>query len=164
MERPNIEHLQHLGSTGTEYPTTYDKTLLERIPLQKINPASSSGMTVELQCPEFTSLCPKTKQPDFANITIKYSPNEYLVESKSLKLYLFSFRNHGEFHEDCIARIAQDIFDLIQPAYITVHGDFYPRGGIKICPTVELFQPYGIAEALTDFPPSDDDQINMVAV
>ncbi len=95
---------------------------------------------VNFTCPEFTSLCPMTGQPDFANITISYVPNVRMVESKSLKLYLFSFRNHGDFHEDCINIIMKDLIKLMEPKYIEVFGDFTPRGGISIKP----FANYGM--------------------
>ena len=85
-------------------------------------------------CPEFTSLCPKTGQPDFARIVINYIPREDMVESKSLKLYLFSFRNHGDFHEDCVNIIMEDLWKLMNPKYIEVYGIFTPRGGISIYP------------------------------
>lgn len=124
-----------LGSNSTEYPTTYAPHVLERIAYQR---PVKGKVSVVLECPEFTSLCPKTAQPDFANVTIEYEPTEWLVESKSLKLYLFSFRNHGEFHEECIKTIAQDLFALLAPKWVEVHGDFYPRGGIKICPVVHI--------------------------
>jgi len=87
-----------------------------------------------LICPEFTSLCPKTGQPDFATIIINYIANERMVESKSLKLYLFSYRNHGDFHEDCVQKICQDLVDLLKPRYLEVFGEFNPRGGISIYP------------------------------
>jgi 7-cyano-7-deazaguanine reductase len=138
-QRHDIENLQHLGSQATVYPMTYTPSILERINARQFNTKAARDVsTVVLDCPEFTSLCPKTGQPDFAHITIEYRPGLYLVESKSLKLYLFSFRNEGEFHEDCISIIAQDLFDLLEPDWITVKGDFYPRGGIKICPVVTL--------------------------
>ena len=89
---------------------------------------------VSFLCPEFTSLCPKTGQPDFARILISYIPRERMVESKSLKLYLFSFRNHGDFHEDCINIILNDLWELMDPKYIEVKGIFTPRGGIAIHP------------------------------
>lgn len=89
---------------------------------------------VKFNCPEFTSLCPMTGQPDFAAIYIAYIPDKKLVESKSLKLYLFSYRNFGEFHEDCVNRIMQDLIELLQPKYIEVWGKFLPRGGISIDP------------------------------
>ena len=87
---------------------------------------------------EFTHICPKTGQPDFAEIIIKYCPDKLLVESKSLKLYLFGFRQHGSFHEDCINIITKDLFNLMKPNWIEVHGDFMPRGGISIIPTCRL--------------------------
>lgn len=85
-------------------------------------------------CPEFTTLCPKTGQPDFGHIFISYIPRERMVESKSLKLYLFSFRNHGDFHEDCVNIIMKDLRKLMDPKYIEVKGIFMPRGGISIYP------------------------------
>ena len=89
---------------------------------------------VTFDCPEFTSLCPITGQPDFARIKINYIPNEKMVESKSLKLYLFSFRNQGDFHEDCINIIMKDLVKLMEPKYLEVKGIFTPRGGIAIYP------------------------------
>ena len=89
---------------------------------------------VKFNCPEFTSLCPITGQPDFAEIKIAYIPAEKMVESKSLKLYLFSFRNHGGFHEDCVNRIMKDLIALMSPKYIEVVGIFTARGGISIHP------------------------------
>ena len=89
---------------------------------------------VTFNCPEFTSLCPKTGQPDFAKIIINYIPDEDMVESKSLKLYLFSFRNHGDFHEDCVNIIMKDLVRLMRPRYLEVIGLFTPRGGISIYP------------------------------
>lgn len=88
---------------------------------------------------EFTSLCPKTGQPDHARLEIVYVPRDKMIESKSLKEYLVTFRNHGEFHEDCINRIAGNLFDLIDPYYLRVYGDFAPRGGLAITPLVELW-------------------------
>lgn len=98
---------------------------------------SDMKYSIFLNCPEFTSLCPKTGQPDFAKIIIEYIPNKKCVESKSLKLYLFSYRNFGEFHEACVNRIADDITKAIHPKYLRVVGEFYPRGGISIHPVVE---------------------------
>ena len=89
---------------------------------------------VKFNCPEFTALCPITGQPDFANIIINYIPDKLCVESKSLKLYLFEFRNHGEFHENCVNRIMKDLVKLMEPRYIEVWGEFMPRGGISIDP------------------------------
>ena len=96
---------------------------------------------VRFNCPEFTSLCPMTGQPDFATIYINYIPAEKLVESKSLKLYLFSFRNHGDFHEDVVNVIMKDLINLLQPKYIEVFGEFTPRGGISIYPYANFGQP-----------------------
>lgn len=90
---------------------------------------------VELDCPEFTSLCPLTGQPDFGSFKVFYQPVGYLIESKSLKLYLGSFRNSGEFHEACTGMIAQDLVNLVQPEWLAVKGVFRPRGGIAINPT-----------------------------
>jgi 7-cyano-7-deazaguanine reductase len=134
MELSNTDGLSHLGSQKTEYKSTYAPEVLETF----ANKYPGSRYVVELECPEFTALCPKTAQPDFANIIIRYSPNAKLVESKSLKLYLFSFRNTGSFHEDCVNKIAHDLFDLMQPHWIEVRGDFFPRGGISINPIVRL--------------------------
>jgi 7-cyano-7-deazaguanine reductase len=116
----------------TTYPTKYSPDILESFPT--INPESDAWTS--FICTEFTSLCPKTKQPDFAKIFINYIADKKMVESKSLKLYLFSFRNHGDFHEDCINKICKDIFNLIKPKYIEVVGEFTPRGGIAIFPFV----------------------------
>ncbi|MDY4033287.1 MAG: preQ(1) synthase, partial [Pyramidobacter sp.] len=96
---------------------------------------------VKFNCPEFTSLCPMTGQPDFANITISYVPDGRLVESKSLKLYLFSFRNHGDFHEDCVNVILEDLVRLLSPKYIEVWGRFTPRGGLSIDPYANWGKP-----------------------
>lgn len=119
-----------LGEKKTVYPTDYNPSVLESF----INKHPENDYLVTLNCPEFTSLCPKTGQPDFAKIIINYIPNEQMVESKSLKLYLFSFRNHGDFHEDCINIIMKDLIALMHPRYIEVYGIFTPRGGISIYP------------------------------
>ncbi|MCX7978112.1 MAG: preQ(1) synthase [Bdellovibrionaceae bacterium] len=119
-----------LGEKVTRYPDTYSPQLLEAF--ENRNPDKIAWTT--LICPEFTSLCPKTGQPDFARITINYIAAQKMVESKSLKLYLFSFRNHGDFHEDCVQTICDDLFRLMRPRYIEVIGEFTPRGGISIWP------------------------------
>ena len=119
-----------LGNTGVKYPTEYDPGLLETFP----NKHPENEYLVTFDCPEFTSLCPKTGQPDFARIFIRYIPRMNMVESKSLKLYLFSFRNHGDFHEDCINIILNDLWRLMDPKYLEVYGVFTPRGGISIYP------------------------------
>lgn len=125
-----LEDITKLGSEKTDYPMTYDAGLLETF----TNPHRDNDYFVKFNCPEFTSLCPITGQPDFANIVISYVPQERMVESKSLKLYLFSFRNHGAFHEDCMNLIMKDLVALMAPKYIEVWGRFTPRGGISIDP------------------------------
>ncbi len=125
-----LEGVTLLGNQGVKYPTDYDPSLLETF----INKHSASEYIVTLDCPEFTTLCPKTGQPDFGHIIISYIPRERMVESKSLKLYLFSFRNHGDFHEDCVNIILNDLRALMDPKYIEVTGLFMPRGGISILP------------------------------
>ena len=124
------ENLTKLGSEKTKYSTDYDPTLLEFFS----NKHPGRDYFVKFNCPEFTTLCPITGQPDFATITISYVPDERLVESKSLKLYLFSFREHGDFHEDVVNIIMNDLIKLLDPKYIEVWGRFLPRGGISIDP------------------------------
>lgn len=126
----NLEGLSLLGSQHTEYPTDYDPSLLETFD----NAHPDREYVVRLDCPEFTTLCPKTGQPDFGHIRIAYIPRTRMVESKSLKLYLFSFRNHGDFHEDVVNIILNDLYELMDPRYIEVEGRFMPRGGISIHP------------------------------
>lgn len=119
-----------LGNTGTKYDFGYTPKILEVFD----NKHPDNDYWVKFNCPEFTSLCPITGQPDFAAIYISYIPGEKMVESKSLKLYLFSFRNHGDFHEDCMNIIMKDLIKLMNPKYIEVWGKFTPRGGISIDP------------------------------
>lgn len=119
-----------LGNQGTKYSYDYTPEVLETF----INKHQDNDYFVKFNCPEFTSLCPKTGQPDFATIYISYVPDELMVESKSLKLYLLSFRNHGDFHEDCMNIIMKDLIKLLSPKYIEVWGKFTPRGGISIDP------------------------------
>ncbi|TNE96733.1 MAG: preQ(1) synthase [Deltaproteobacteria bacterium] len=119
-----------LGEAKTDYPDTYAPNVLEAF--DNKNPHSEAWTT--FLCTEFTSLCPKTGQPDFARIYINYIADKKMVESKSLKLYLFSFRNHGDFHEDCVQTICDDLQKLINPKYLEVIGEFTPRGGIAIYP------------------------------
>lgn len=120
----------HLLGHTTEYKQNYAPEVLETF----TNKHQENDYWVRFNCPEFTSLCPITGQPDFATIRIGYVPAERMVESKSLKLYLFSFRNHGAFHEDCVNLIMKDLIKLMQPKYIEVTGVFTPRGGISIHP------------------------------
>jgi len=125
-----LQGLELLGQSHQDYPSTYTPDILEAFP----NKHPGNDYMVTFNCPEFTSLCPKTGQPDFATILINYIPGPRLVESKSLKLYLFSFRNHGDFHEDCVNIIMKDLQKLMEPKYIEVKGIFTPRGGIAIFP------------------------------
>lgn len=114
-------------------PTNYsfDKpsaAILQAVP----NPHSDVDYVIRFSCPEFTSICPITSQPDFAHLVLDYVPSEKMVESKSLKLYLFSYRNHGAFHEDCTVQIAKDLIATIQPKWLRLCGYWFPRGGIPI--------------------------------
>ena len=144
------EGLTLLGNKNVKYDTDYNPDLLETFE----NKHPENDYWVKFNCPEFTSLCPITGQPDFANIIITYVPARRMVESKSLKLYLFSFRNHGDFHEDCVNKIMKDLIhedcvnkimkDLIKlmdPKYIEVRGRFLPRGGISIDPWCNYGKP-----------------------
>lgn len=119
-----------LGNQKTKYPDDYAPQVLETF----VNKHQDNDYFVKFNCPEFTSLCPITGQPDFATIYISYVPDIKMVESKSLKLYLYSFRNHGDFHEDCVNIIMKDLIKLMDPKYIEVWGKFTPRGGISIDP------------------------------
>ena len=127
MSRENLEKegITLLGNQKVKYPDNYAPEVLETF----LNKHPDNDYFVKFNCPEFTSLCPITGQPDFATITISYVPGEKMVESKSLKLYLFSFRNHGDFHEDCVNIIMKDLIRLMEPKYIEVWGKFTPRGG-----------------------------------
>ena len=129
-----LKGLRQLGSQGTRYPTDYDPGVLETFD----NKHPDNEYVVSFDCPEFTTLCPKTGQPDFGHIKITYIPRLRMVESKSLKLYLFSFRNHGDFHEDCVNIIMKDLWKLMDPRYIEVKGYFMPRGGISINPFANM--------------------------
>ena len=130
------EGLRLLGQ-DTQYLSNYAPEVLETFE----NKHPDNDYWVQFNCPEFTSLCPITGQPDFAEIKILYIPAKRMVESKSLKLYLFSFRNHGDFHEDCVNIIMKDLIRLMQPKYIEVVGLFLPRGGISIYPYANYGQP-----------------------
>lgn len=125
-----VSDLTLLGSQNNSYPDDYAPEVLETF----VNKHQENDYFVKFNCPEFTSLCPITGQPDFATIYISYVPDVRMVESKSLKLYLFSFRNHGDFHEDCINIIMKDLIKIMDPRYIEVWGKFTPRGGISIDP------------------------------
>ena len=135
--KKELEGVSLLGNQNTHYQYDYDPSVLETF----INKHQDNDYMVTFTCPEFTSLCPKTGQPDFAEIIINYIPDKRMVESKSLKLYLFSFRNHGDFHEDCTNIIMKDLIKLMDPKYIEVKGNFLPRGGISILPFANYAKP-----------------------
>ena len=137
------EGLEALGHK-TSYSDNYAPEVLETFE----NQHPDHDYWVRFNCPEFTTLCPITGQPDFAEIRISYIPDVRMVESKSLKLYLFSFRNHGDFHEDCVNTILEDLRKLMDPKYIEVTGFFTPRGGISIYPYANWGRPGTKYEAL----------------
>ena len=130
------EGLKLLGAEA-KYYDNYAPEVLETF--ENMHP--DHDYWVRFNCPEFTTLCPITGQPDFAEIRIMYIPDKRMVESKSLKLYLFSFRSHGDFHEDCVNVIMKDLIRLMDPKYIEVIGLFLPRGGISIYPYVNYGRP-----------------------
>ena len=132
-----VSDLTLLGSRNNSYPDDYAPEVLETF----VNKHQENDYFVKFNCPEFTSLCPITGQPDFATIYISYVPDVRMVESKSLKLYLFSFRNHGDFHEDCMNIIMKDLIKIMDPRYIEVWGKFTPRGGISIDPYCNYGRP-----------------------
>ena len=119
--------LQQLGGK-TELPASPEEAMLEKV----ANPQADVDYCVRFTAPEFTSLCPMTGQPDFAHLVIDYVPDQHLVESKSLKLYLGAFRNHGAFHEDCTVSIGRRLVELLSPRWLRIGGYWYPRGGIPI--------------------------------
>lgn len=128
MSETNIyQDLQQLGGK-TELPETPEKAVLESVK----NPQADVDYMVRFVAPEFTSLCPMTGQPDFAHLVIDYIPSTHLVESKSLKLFLGAFRNHGAFHEDCTVSIGRRLINEISPKWLRIGGYWYPRGGIPI--------------------------------
>lgn len=140
------EGLTLLGG-ATRYRRDYAPDVLESF----ANQHPANDYWVRFRCPEFTSLCPITGQPDFADIRIGYLPDARMVESKSLKLYLFSFRDHGDFHEDCVNIIMKDLIRLMDPKYIEVEGRFTPRGGIAIWPYANYGRPGTRYEELAAF-------------
>ena len=113
---------------AVEWPHTPDQAQIDRVP----NPQSDTNYVVRFTAPEFTSLCPVTAQPDFAHLVIDYAPDQTIVESKSLKLFLGSFRNHAAFHEDCTVGIGERLFAEMKPYWLRIGGYWYPRGGIPI--------------------------------
>jgi len=140
-DQSNLKALR-MGSTKYRYDQP-DASLLEAFPSPfanpEANPAGAVG-TIHIECPEFTCLCPITGQPDFAKIVVDYQPVRLCIESKSLKLYIGSFRMFGEFHEACVNRICNDLVKLLSPKQLTVRGEFTPRGGIPFWPTAEYRQ------------------------
>lgn len=138
MSRDKLaEEITLLGKKKVHYHYDYCPEILETFQ----NKHPDNDYWVKFNCPEFTALCPITGQPDYATIYISYVPNERMVESKSLKLYLVSFRNHGDFHEDVVNVIMKDLVKLMAPKYIEVWGKFLPRGGISIDPYANYGQP-----------------------
>ncbi len=127
MTKTDTTGLTQLGSE-TALPVDPESAVLERVP----NSQKGNDYLVRFTAPEFTSLCPMTGQPDFAHLVIDYVPNRWLVESKSLKLYLGSFRNHGAFHEDCTVGIGKKLVNVLKPKWLRIGGYWYPRGGIPI--------------------------------
>ena len=125
---PKVQNGPTLLGQQTPQPANPEEAVLERVP----NPHPDTNYMARFTAPEFTSLCPVTGQPDFAHLVIDYAPGKWLVESKSLKLYLGSFRNHGAFHEDCTVRIGKEIAALLKPKWLRIGGYWYPRGGMPI--------------------------------
>jgi 7-cyano-7-deazaguanine reductase len=124
----NKKNLAKLGKLTSYKYLDPNLEILEKV----TNPHPDTNYLITLTCPEFTSICPVTGQPDFAHIVIDYIPKNYIVESKSLKLYLISYRNHGTFHEDCTIQIAKDLQKLLTPKWLRIGGYWHPRGGIPI--------------------------------
>jgi 7-cyano-7-deazaguanine reductase len=145
--RPSAASFAKLGSVAAACPAEYDPSLLETFE----NKHPGNDYFVKFNCPEFTSLCPVTGQPDFATLYISYIPGEKMVESKSLKLYLFGFRNHGAFHEDCVNTVMHDLIALMNPKYIEVWGKFLPRGGLSIDPYCNYGRPGTEYEAMAAY-------------
>jgi len=133
MEKSDYKNLDQLGA-GTSLPASPNEAVLEKVASPTAEP-----YLVRLSCPEFTSICPVTGQPDFAHLVIDYCPNEWIVESKSFKLFLGSFRNHGDFHEACTTGIGQRLVKELAPHWLRIGGYWYPRGGIPI----DVFYQYG---------------------
>ncbi|WP_423217777.1 preQ(1) synthase [Streptococcus equinus] len=132
-----MKDLTLLGNQNTKYTYEYDPSILESFDNRHVE----NDYFIKFNCPEFTSLCPITGQPDFATIYLSYIPDKLCVESKSLKLYLFSYRNHGDFHENCINTIGKDLIKLLNPRYLEVWGKFTPRGGLSIDPYFNYGKP-----------------------
>jgi 7-cyano-7-deazaguanine reductase len=127
MTEASYDHLTLLGRHAAQ-PSSPDAAKLERV----ANPAPGKAYVIRLTCPEFTSLCPLTGQPDFAHIMIDYIPGDWIVESKSFKLLMASYRNQGAFHEACTMEIAGKLVDFLDPVWLRIGAYWYPRGGIPI--------------------------------
>lgn len=136
-ENDSLKDLTLLGNQDVSYEFDYNPDILEAVD----NDYSNRDYFIKFNCPEFTTLCPMTGQPDFATIYINYIPDKEIIESKALKLYLFSYRNYGGFHEASVNMIMDDIIQLIDPRYIEVWGKFLPRGGISIDPYCNYGRP-----------------------
>ncbi|KOS28890.1 7-cyano-7-deazaguanine reductase [Bacillus anthracis] len=143
----DLKDVTLLENKNTKYLFEYSPEILEVFD----NNHPNRDYFVKFNCPEFTSLCPKTGQPDFATIYISYIPEQRMVESKSLKLYLFSFRNHGDFHEERMNVIMNELIKLMDPRYIEVWGKFTPRGGISIDPYCNYGRPGTKYEQMADY-------------
>ena len=146
MTEDYSKDLSLLGNQDVEYSFDYNPGILETFD----NGHPGRDYFVKFNCPEFTTLCPMTGQPDFATLYISYVPDLKMVESKALKLYLFSFRNHGGFHENSVNMIVDDLVELMDPKYIEVLGKFTPRGGISIDPYVNYGKPGTKYEQMAD--------------
>ena len=146
MSNTIYENLTQLGGGG-ELPGSPDNAVLETVP----NPQAGTDYLVRFTAPEFTSLCPVTGQPDFAHFVIDYVPDNLIVESKSLKIFLGSFRNHAAFHEDCTIGIAKRLIDAMAPTWLRIGGYWYPRGGVPI----DVFYQTGNAPAGVWVPDQD---------
>ena len=140
------DDLTQLGRT-VGVPASPEAAILERA----ANPHPGASFVVRLTCPEFTTLCPITGQPDFAHLVLDYVPGDWIVESKSFKLFLQSFRNHGAFHEACTLLVAKRVIDAIGPVYLRIGGYWYPRGGIPI----DVFWQTGAPPENLWLPPQD---------
>lgn len=143
----SLKDLTLLGNQNTKYIYDYSPEILEAI--DNLHP--NRDYFIKFNCPEFTTLCPQTGQPDFATLYISYIPDKKIVESKSLKLYLFSFRNHGDFHEDVVNIIMNDLIELLDPRYIEIWGKFTPRGGISIDPYCNYGRPGTKYEKMAEY-------------
>ena len=146
MTDDRYKGLRQLGAHTTQ-PSSPEEAVLERVPAM----TGGKHAVVRFTCPEFTSLCPMTGQPDFAHIVIDYIPGEWLVESKSLKLFLTSYRNHGDFHEACTLQIADRLMALLSPVWLRIGAYWYPRGGMPI----DVFWQTGAPPEGAWIPPQD---------